>query len=195
VNKAIPNGFSMIANPVVAADNSFVTLFSNAPVGTSIFKFDPGAGTFVIYDYTDLNGALPTPIWNPSGAETLVPGEGIFIYNPGTEYTVTFTGEVAQNAQSNITIAGGFSIISSVVAQGGALQTALGFPAADGDSVFKFDNSTNQYVIHDYTTLNRALPTPIWNPSEPSVDVAESFFVYKADQVGWNRNFDPNAGS
>ena len=44
VNVECPSGFSLIANPLVAADNRVVALFPNATSGTVIFKFNPATG-------------------------------------------------------------------------------------------------------------------------------------------------------
>jgi hypothetical protein len=180
VNKTVPNGFSMIANPVVAADNSIAALFSSAEVGWQVFKFDASAGTYSTFSFF---GA-----WI-GGAEsvTVMPGEGVFVYNPGTAKTITFTGEVAQGTASNITLGQGFSIASSVVAQSGLLQTDLGFPAAVGDQVFVFDSGSQTFNTHSFFGT--------WISSEPTIGVADAFFVNKIAETAWNRNFDPNAGS
>ena len=184
VNKEIPPGFSMIANPVIAADNTIAGLFPNASLGWKVFKFDAGAGAFTLFSY-GFSG------W---GAEaltaTLVPGEGAFVFNPGAAETVTFAGEVATGGDSNISIGAGFSIISSVVAQAGLLQTDLGFPAVLGDKIFRFNNGTGAYELHSVGFSG-------WNV-EPMLEVAESAFVFKADATAetpaqWNRDFDPNA--
>ncbi len=179
VNKEIPTGFSMIANPVVAADNSIAALFPDATLGWQVFKFDPGAGTFSVFS-VGFTG------WGTDAqTTTLLPGEGAFVNNPGAPFTVTFTGEVVQGAASNMEIAGGFSIVSSTVAQGGLLQTDLGFPATLGDQIFKFNNGTGSYEVSSFGFTG-------WGV-EPSVEIAESFFVNKAATVNWDRNFDPNS--
>jgi hypothetical protein len=184
VNKTIPAGFSMVANPVVAADNSIQTLFTDLPSFSRVYKFDPVAGTYSIFT------KLPTAWVGDAAGTTLMPGEGVFVYNNGAELTITFTGEVAQGAASNITIGQGFSIISSVVAQGGLLKTDLGFPAANFDRVYKFNNGDSSYSISTYLS-----GTGTWIGGEPTVDVGEAFFVNKQAETAWDRNFDPNAGS
>ena len=179
VNKEIPTGFSMIANPVIATDNSIAALFADASLGWKVFKFDSVQGTFSLFSY-GFSG------WGSNAQSTdLIPGEGAFVYNPGAPTTITFSGEVTQGAASNITIGQGFSILSSVVAQPGLLQTDLGFPASLGDKVFRFDSATQSYVLHSVGFSG-------WN-QEPDVEVAEAFFVFKATETAWDRNFDPNA--
>ncbi len=180
VNKTIPSGFSLISNPVIAADNTIPTLLSDVAVNNmQVFKFDAQAGTFSAFSY--FFG------WS-QGADTteLVPGEGFFIFNPGDPVMITFSGEVAQGDASNRSIGQGFSIISSVVAQGGLLASELGFPVENNDQVFLWDADGQQYDPRSYFFG--------WGAAgEPSVEVADAFFVNKANASAWDRNFDPNA--
>jgi hypothetical protein len=175
VNVAVPPGFSMIANPLNAPTNTVPALFAGVPDGTTIYKFD---GTSYSVNSLDLGE------WgNP--AQTLVPGEGAFIRNPGTTpFTVTFVGEVMQGSLSN-PIPAGFSIKSSQVPQSAALDTVLGFPAADGDIVYQFSNAQNTYVIH-------ALDLGEWSGGVPLPAVGESFFVKKVAAGNWTRTFSVN---
>jgi len=175
VNVVVPPGFSMIANPLNAATNTIPALFAGVPDGTTIYKFD---GTSYSVNALDLGE------WgNP--AQTLVPGEGAFIRNAGTApFTVTFVGEVMQGPLSN-PIPAGFSIRSSQVPQTGALDTVLGFPAVDGDTIYQFNNAQNSYAIH-------ALDLGEWGGGVPTPAVGESFFVKKAAAVNWTRNFSVN---
>jgi hypothetical protein len=175
VNVAVPPGFSMIANPLNAPTNTVPALFAGVPDGTTIYKFD---GTSYSVNSLDLGE------WgNP--AQTLVPGEGAFIRNPGTTpFTVTFVGEVMQGSLSN-PIPAGFSIKSSQVPQSAALDTVLGFPAADGDIVYQFSNAQNTYVIH-------ALDLGEWSGGAPVPAVGESFFVKKVAAGNWTRTFSVN---
>jgi len=188
VNKTIPSGFSMVANPVVAADNSIEALFADLPAFSRVYKFVPLDSTYSILT------KLSTGWVGDAAGTTLVPGEGVFVFNNGSDLTITFTGEVAQGGASNITIGRGFSIISSVVAQGGLLQTDLGFPAENLDRVYKFNSSDSSYSISTFLS-----GTGTWIGGEPAVEIGEAFFVNKQsateDGTVWNRNFDPNAGS
>lgn len=181
VNKVIPTGFSMIGNPVIAADNTIAALFADADPGFRVFKFDPGAGSYTIFIKTG-----PTTWVGPANTATLVPGEGAFVSNPGAMKTFTFAGEVATGGASNMQIGAGFSIVSSPVAQAGLLQTDLGFPANAGDRVFLFDSDLKQYSI-------RINIGSSWINGEPMVDVGDAFFVNLVNPANWDRNFDPNA--
>jgi hypothetical protein len=175
VNVTVPPKFSMIANPLNAATNTIPALFAGVPDGTTIYKFD---GTSYSVNTLDLGE------WgNP--AQTLVPGEGAFILNPGTTpFTVTFVGEVMQGSLSN-PLPAGFSIKSSQVPQSAALDTVLQFPAADGDTVYQFSNAQNSYVIH-------TLDLGEWSGGVPVPAVGESFFVKKLAAGNWTRTFSVN---
>lgn len=171
VNVSVPPGFSMIANPLQGSDHKVSTLFAGVPNGTSIYKFDTGTGGYVVNNY--FFG------WGDANM-TLNPGEGAFIYNPnGSAMTITFTGEVLQGNLST-SISAGFSIVSSKVPQSGQLDTALSFPVANGDSIYKYNNATGQYDISNYFF---GWSTP------PVVNVGESFFVFKSAPASWDRNF------
>jgi hypothetical protein len=172
VNKSIPKGFSMVANPLVASSNTVKDLFAAAPDGTTIYKFNGAAYTINGKDFGE---------WaNPS--ETLMPGEGAFVSAPSA-FTVTFVGEVMQGALTN-DIPKGFSIRSSQVPQSGDLSAALGFPAKDGDSIYRFNNTTGAYMISTFDF-------GAWD-SAPIPEVAESFFVSKVAAEPWVRNFSVN---
>lgn len=117
VTKTIPaSGFALIANPLIAANNSIGALFSPAAAGTQVFKFDSATGQFVTATFDDLDGAfLP----KAAADLTVVPGEGVFVRNPtAAAITVTFVGEVPQGDLKN-PLPKGLSIRSSQVPQAG----------------------------------------------------------------------------
>jgi hypothetical protein len=80
---------------------------------------------------------------------TLDPGEGAFIFNPGAAFNALFVGEVKQGALTTPECQG-FQIVASQVPQTGALDSDLGFPVADGDTVYLFNNATGSYAISGY---------------------------------------------
>ena len=92
VTKSIPpRGFALISNPFLALDNSINALFSPAPAGLQVFKFDSGKGGFTIATFDDFDGAfLPADV----AATEVLPGEGVFVRNPtDVAITITFVGE------------------------------------------------------------------------------------------------------
>jgi hypothetical protein len=178
VNLEIPPGFSMIANPLDAGagNNTVANLLPGVPEGTALYKFDSGTGQYTINDFIFGEWSVPTM--------SMAPGEGAFIRNPGAEaFTVTFVGEVMQGTLTT-PIPAGFSILSSKVPQSAQLDTVLGFPAAEGDFVYRFSNALNQYSIHSFIFGE-------WDVA-PVPAVGESFFVNKAGAATWTRDFSVN---
>jgi hypothetical protein len=173
VNVVLEPGFTMVANPLNNTNNGINTIIPNPGVGALLYKFD---GSF---NQVAENGG--PGLWDVN--LTLAPGEGAFIFVPGRT-TNTFVGEVVQGATSN-PIPAGFSIRSSIVPQSAGLSSVLGFPAAAGDLIYRFNPVTQSYV----GGLFESGGGNIWDPAEPVPAVGESFWVQKAAAVDWVRNF------
>jgi hypothetical protein len=192
VNTTIKPGFNLVSNPLIGADNTIAALFTGVPNATRVYTFN-GTG-FTTYTYV----GAPLNRWTPDGNAVVNPGDGVFVFNPGnTDLTVTFVGEVPQGEASNQTLGTGLSIHSSAVPQEGRLGTAsdattLQFPAGPGDRVFKYTPGTG------YSTYTFAgAPLNRWTGGDgsaqgPSIGVGEAFFVNKAAQADWTRNFSVN---
>lgn len=176
-NVTVPaSSFALIANQLDTTNNTLKSLIPTAPDGTQFFKYTTGSG-WATFTYDELE-----PGWLPNGDASLAPGEGGFIKNNTTApLTVTFVGEVKQGALTTA-VPAGYAVRSSQVPQAGNL-TALGFPGADGDQVFKYTAGTG-YSTSTYDELE-----PGWLPSEPSIGVGESFFSRKGAATDWVRNF------
>lgn len=169
----LPPGFSMIANPFNAPDNSVAALFANWPDDTTLNKFDTS-----LFRLTD-NGIKARTWSNPD--DQFVPGEGAIFYNPTPDYRpLTFVGEVMQENLS-MPIPAGFSIRSSLVPQNGALREELGFPIADGDVIHLFDREKQKYLLYPHENGH-------WTSGSPSVGIGESFWVAKRTPANWVRN-------
>jgi hypothetical protein len=184
VTKTIPgNGFALISNPLIAADNSIGALFSPAPAGLQVFKFDSGTGSFAITTFDDLDGAfLPADV----AALTVVPGEGVFVRNPtGSDITITFVGEVPQGSLSN-PLPAGLSIRSSQVPQEGTAED-LGLVGVAGDQVFQWNIANQGYDVSTFDDLDNA-----WLPPLGTLAVGEAFFLSKLAAGSWDRTFDVN---
>src|SRR6266498_630491 len=182
VNKTLPPGYSIVANPLDNKNGNLVpALFPSVPNGTSIYKYDSAGGIFVAINFF-FGWSIPTM--------TLVPGEAAFVNNPtATTVTNTFVGEVAQggpgtpNPTLSNPIPAGFSLKGSQVPQKGQLDTDLKFPVVNGDTVYRYDNAANSFVAHNYFFG--------WN-IPPTNDVAEGFFVNKVAPTTWTRDFNVN---
>jgi hypothetical protein len=173
VNAEIPQGYSMVSNPLSAADNSVPALFSSAPNDTTVFKFNPGTGGYDQMSKVD-DVFEGTPL-------TLEPGEGVFVSAPSA-FTQTFVGEVVLD--SNITIPAGFSVISSVIPQAGLISSDLEYPAAEGDTIFQFNPTSGGYDSASFVD-------GAWEGAEgePSIAVGEAFFISKENGGNWERHF------
>jgi len=182
VNVTVPTGFSMIANQLQATNHTIASLMPTVPDGTTVYKWT--GTTFASYVFDGLDNA-----WTPNGTATLAPGEGVFIRNSsGSPFTVTFVGEVLQGSQTN-SLPAGFSIVSSKVPQGTNVN-ALGFPAVDGATIYKYVNNGSgggAYVSSTYDGLDGA-----WLPTTPNLAVGESFWARMPSSAAWTRTFNVN---
>jgi hypothetical protein len=169
-----PNSFTIISNPLDAADNSVAALFPSAPVGSAIFKFVGGAFVPNTRGFT---------AWS-SPTMTLVPGEAFFFKNPSAlPLTNTFVGEVKQGTLTT-PLAAGFQLVASQVPQSGLVSTDLGLPISASEAVYRFQSGA-------YVTHNRGFTS--WTPSEPTIQAGEGFFLKKnANPANWVRTFSVN---
>lgn len=180
VNVELKTGYNLVANPLDAGtgNNIVSKLLASVPDGTSVYKYNQATGFNINpKDFGDWdNPAMP-----------LVPGEGAFI-RCAAPLTVTFVGEVMQGTGANALkqdIPSGYAIVSSKVPQAGKVSTDLKYPAADGDSVYKFDATTQGYNIF-------AFDFGSWDPAEPTIAVGEAFWSRKVAAATWTREFSVN---
>jgi len=182
VNTPLVTGFNLISNPLdnksSANGNSVANLFgTQLPANSIVYKFTNGSFVGGIFNYDEFEG------W-PVGATTALipPGEGVFVRTPAAA-TVTFVGDVPQGSLSN-PIPAGFSIRASQVPQAGTV-TVLGFPAAEGDSIYQYDETrATKYAISNYEF-------GAWDPL-PSLKVGEAIFVRTGAAKNWTRTFNVN---
>ncbi|MCP5516606.1 MAG: hypothetical protein H7A45_05010 [Verrucomicrobiales bacterium] len=175
INVTCKQGFNLIANQLIAADNTVVALLPGVPEGTSVYKFDPATG----YTITTVEFGEWT---NPS--LTLSPGEGFWLRNPdAADLVITFVGEVPQGSLSTGLVSG-FNLVSSQVPQAGLVQTDLGLPVEEGTAVYKY-STTAGYSIS-------TIEFDEWAPSEPTIAVGEGIWVKAITAGSWDREFSVN---
>lgn len=180
VNVTVPAGkLVLLANPLDPGQaNTISDLLKNVPLGTIVYKYDPQTGKFISSTWLGV-------MWSPRGDLTLKPGEGFFISNPGpNDLQITFVGEVLQG-KLELPLVAGFNLVGSLVPQAGKVSTDLGLPVEAGDAVYKFNVTTQKYELNTYAGGGIWLPTM----QEPTVDVAEGFWVSKVKAANWVRNF------
>jgi hypothetical protein len=183
VNKTVAPGFNLIANPLNSGNNDINAVIQNVPEGFTVFTYSGGSYASTTFE-DDGEGNLA---W--SVPRTIAPGQGFFINNNrSTNVTVTFVGEVPQGTLTN-PLAAGFNLKASIVPQAGRLDTVLGFPAQEGDTVFVYNKPTESFrstVFEDDGEGNLG-----WSvPDLAVIDVAQGFFVVPvAGAKNWTRNF------
>lgn len=181
VNKTInKGGWQLIANPLLNGDNLLATILTDAPANTQVLKWN---GTSLI------SAKKVGTTWvGTAGTLPYKPGEGFFVNVPGTgTQTLTFVGEVAQNADSNLSYPVGYSLMGSVVPQTGKIQTDLQFPAKANDQIltFKADGS-------GYNSVKKVGTTWVGAGGEPTIEVGQGFWVNSIAAGTWTRNFSVN---
>ena len=164
--------YTMVANPLNAANNTIGALLPAPPDFTALYK------------YTGTGFAIATFFFGSwdDGTFTLNPGEGCII-GANTPFTATFVGEVMQGKLTN-SYPAGYSIRGSMVPQAGTL-TALGLPGtqlSDFDTVYQFNTATQGYDISTWFF-------GAWSPSEPTLKVGEAIFLNVATAGQWIRDF------
>jgi hypothetical protein len=190
VNTTLLPGFNLVSNPLDnKTGNTIGNLFgtglaSGIPDGLSIYYWDANIDDYVSGLYESaLGGWQPATVAN----QVIPPGEGAFVFWPGTvNGTNTFVGEVLQAAASNQQIPSGFSIKGSTVPIAGTV-TSMQFPVANGDNIFRWDPAIDDYVSYVYEADLGG-----WSPSVPSLAVGEAAFVFKTAAATWTRNFTIN---
>jgi len=193
VNVPLSPGFNLIANPLNTTNNNANYLMPGVPDGAALFRFDP-----VSQRYLDAATYFSGVGWYPISGNTndpaliLNPGEGFFIHTPQA-VTITFVGEVLQGYLTN-PIPANFSLKASMVPQAGKLQTDLKFPPVQDDYIWRWDASGQTFTFLSPYFYS----SPVWAPSEPSINVAEGFIVHRDPALAtpdnwWIRNFIVNS--
>jgi len=173
VNVTCPPGFSIIANPLIAATNQLSVLIANPPDSTQVYEW--ANGKFQIATYYVPDG------WDND--LTLAPGTGAWINNPSsTNIVITFVGEVAQGGQTN-DVPVGYSIKGSIVPQSAALDTVLGYTPSDSDQVYFWRHG--KFEIDTYYVPDGWDNTPVPN-------VGEGFWILTSQHSSWTRTFNIN---
>jgi hypothetical protein len=183
VNTIVPGGgFSMISNPLKAADNTINALFAGVPNGFQIYVFS--AGAFKTLTFDDLEGDF-----GPDGDTTsLMPGQGVFVKAPaGGNVTITFVGEVPQGTLTT-PLTPGFQIVSSQVPQAGT-ATQLGLTGAPGDQVYQYNATTKEYLVSTFDDIDNKFMNA---NGEATFAVGEAFWIKKAAAGTWTREFSVN---
>jgi hypothetical protein len=181
VNTTLVPGFSLISNPLVAQDNRVASLFGSIqqlPDRFSVFFLVDGE-----FQKTSFNAATRQFEPQELGNRELLPGEGVFVYNPGaTGLLVTFAGTIPQGVLTN-RIAAGVSMVSSVVPREAAPEE-MSFPGEPGDVIYFFDEATQRFDVSIFDDIENA-----WLPRLKKLAVGKGFVVRKARAADWVQRF------
>jgi hypothetical protein len=189
VNVTIAAGqWALLANPLnhqhsgsYYPSNDLNSVLSDAYIGTKVYAFDPGSGSFSAYTKRSTNA------WSGTAAETvrLDPGKGFFLQNPADKaLQITFIGEVPQGHQI-LPIQAGANLIGSIFPLEGSVETNLHLPAQDGDRVYLLPASAGGYQLFQRRTIG-------WLPNQPAVRVAEGFWFFSTTPRSWEWTFYVN---
>jgi hypothetical protein len=140
------------------------------PEGTKLVTFD--GRNWLTNEY--LQGTWTYP------ENTLSPGQGALLSSP-TNWLHAGVGEILQG-ELKVWIPAGGSLRSSPVPQSGKLSELLLFPKVAGTKIYNVDAS-GQLVLR--ATCSDAG----WEPEEPTLAVAESFYVEAPHEFVWSRAF------
>jgi hypothetical protein len=180
---AVATTLLLVANPLNAGGNTLAEVFPALPDLTLFFPFNNGTGLFD-GPYTYFGGwDIPTAVFAPGSGGFLAFDNSII----DGSVTITFVGEVPQGTLSTTIASNRLSIVASKVPQGGQIDTALGFPAADLDLVFTWNKA--QWKYNDASTYLGDWDIP------PVVGVAEAFVVVPdatTFERTWTRVFNVN---
>lgn len=182
INLDLTSEFTMVANQLDnGTGNRVADLIPTAPVGTVVYKYNPDTSA-----YASLT-RVGTSWLPPASPMTLAPGEGVFIKKPASAASIslTFVGEVLQGTLVNPVVGqvgGKFDIYSSIVPQAGLLVTDLGYTPTSGDVVYRLQPG-GAYLNSTF------LPSGIWLPSQPSVNVGQAFWIKSNVNKDWTRDF------
>jgi hypothetical protein len=181
VNVGLTSGFQMVANQMdfdgTGTNNTVNTVFgTNLPTGSSVVAFSGG-------------GFLPAALYSKAGwggntngvNPALQPGGGVFVFAASAK-TVTFVGNVMTGTTTNA-YGSGFNVIGSEIPQAGKVTTDLSLVPPTGSTVVKFNPATQLYLpAYLYSKAG-------WGTNEPSVGVAESFWLSSSGAGNWVRTF------
>jgi hypothetical protein len=191
VNQTIPSQFSMVGNPFVTPSNTLNALFPPAsmPLGLGFYKFSGGGFVISILDEFELKWVQG--MTDVGDTETLVFGDGAFLYNPGSAFTLTWVGEVAQGTPVSNPAPTGFSVKSSKIPQAGLVTTDLEFMPTPGDILQKFNSASQSFETYVFDEFELKWYLGLVE-TEPSLAIAESAFFNLVGPNSWNRNFTVN---
>ncbi|MBT5706223.1 MAG: hypothetical protein HOI66_07860 [Verrucomicrobia bacterium] len=168
----IPQGFSLVSNPLATGANRVQDLIGNAPDGFELIKL--AGGVWQTNRFSGDPGAWSVPDM------TLTPGEGALASSPSA-FTWNSIGKPVTGMLENF-VPAGESIRSSVLPLTGLISTDLGFPTAEGLSISTVDEAGAFSIAATYEG-------GAWQPEEPVLSIGSSVLVTAPTASVWNKDF------
>lgn len=177
VNANTGYGYTMLANQLNnPAGNAVASLLPSPFPGTIVFKWNDATQVYATNRFSFGSWTDPNM--------TLNPGEGVFYYNPSNATaTLTFVGEVPQGYRVNSFVTN--CIRGSMVPQSGPLDSLLGYPVIEGDTIYRYNPVSGAYDCHQYVM-------GAWECDSvfaPVPAVGESYWITTGTARNWTRRF------
>jgi hypothetical protein len=186
INKTVKANYSLIAAPFEVSDYSLDALLPPAQLQHNMSINKPVGNTFEQRFFAVSDG-----FWDPDGALTIDPGNGVIAFNSGAAFTVTMVGQVRQSiggAAIATPVPAGQSIKSSLVPQAGGITSVLGFTPTANVRADYFDNTGLNFG----NPVFYAVSDGFWDDHEPELDFAEGIFLTTGTAQNWSRVFTVN---
>jgi hypothetical protein len=179
VNKTIPAGYSLIANPLKAGVTNGANEIMVPPDG-SVYLTWNGVG----YDYRSFDSGFGGWIdsgFNPAQPPTLPPGRGFFFFNPGANYTNTFVGEVvpAPGVTNSLSLPPGYALVGSALPASASQITAapVRLPLIDGSVILQWNGVGYVYKSYD-SGFGGWIDSSFTPTTEPGYTLGDGFFFF-----------------
>lgn len=198
VNKPIPSGNAIYANPLNASPNNNATNVLKTLADGTLVSLWTGS-SFNVWTYDTTVGIDPLNWYaddgfTPKFPPVVPPGVGFFL-NPPAGATNTFVGETvpAPGTTNTLNIPSGNQLIASPLPVGGAVtNSGWSFPTTDGALVSKWTGSSFNVWTYDSTV---GIAADNWYSDDgftpkaaPAFNVGEGFF-YNAPAAGqWKQS-------
>jgi hypothetical protein len=168
------NGINLVLTNGTIPDSTFMQTFN-----TGIADFDQAQTFFNGLGWVDGS-------FNPS-TNTVGPGQGFFINNPGSTFTLTLVGTVLQGTNT-VTVHPGYNFISDPAPVLSDLQTN-GFPALADSSTFQiFTNGDYSQALSYFNGLGWVDGS--FNSVDPLANVGQGFVIFNSGSLTpWARAF------
>ncbi len=179
VNKQLPPGLTLLANPLYQPTNSIAVWWPTAPDGAQIFKYTAGNG----YEVATFDGV--TGIWSNPNMEIPL-GTGFYFRNPTTSTIMqTWVGEVVQGVVVN-PLPAGYSTKGSMIPQEGSINSLHNIPGQAGDELRLYVNDLQGGGHELISTFDGTANA--WVP-DLQLGVGDGFWIHKQNAQDWVRVF------